>query len=223
MVQPAPQSLANLQWMYITCASHPKPDPSSHTLYAYSYNCILTTYLLFSLPVLIRPFALYCSIIPTTQMPPHPSSHAPFPSRISGTAVVLENPAWHAQRQAWWTTITPSAGHLNSWFHLPVPSPATSETPMRAVRAAVRFQTGSGAVVRQYLVADGEIVRYNGENLSLTQPRMGVCVREVPGHPTVANAFVITLQVEFSGLTPENYIRLSWAEVVFERAGEEDG
>jgi len=136
-----------------------------------------------------------------------------FLSRISGTAVVLENPAWNAQRQAWWTTITPSAGHLNSWFHLPIPSPATSDTPVHAVRAAVR----------QYLVADGEIVRYNGENLSLTQPRMAICARDVPNRPIVANSFVITLQVEFSGLTPENYIRLSWAEVVFESAREEDG
>ncbi|KAB5586282.1 hypothetical protein GE09DRAFT_58918 [Coniochaeta sp. 2T2.1] len=151
-----------------------------------------------------------------------------FFSRISGTAVVLENPAWNAQRQAWWTTITPSVGHLNSWFHFPIPSPssssATTATPIRAVRAAVRFQTGSGAVVRQYLVADGEIVRYNGENLSLAQPRMGVCARDIPNAPQVSNSLVITLQVEFSGLTPENYVRLSWAEVVFEEdRGEGEG
>ena len=144
-----------------------------------------------------------------------------FFSRISGTAVVLENPAWNAQRQAWWTTITPSVGHLNSWFHFPIPSPASSVVPTRAVRAGVRFQTGSGAVVRQYLVADGEIVRYNGENLDLTQPRMGVCARDIPNTPHVSNSLVITLQVEFSGLTPENYVRLSWAEVVFREDKEE--
>lgn len=131
-------------------------------------------------------------------------------SRISGTGVVLENPAWNAQRQAWWTTITPSAGHLNSWFHFPIPSPcSSSDGGLRTTRASVRFQTGGGATVRQFLVADGEIVRFNGENLSLTQPRMAVHTREIPNEPQVSNSLVITLQVEFNGLTPENYIRLS--------------
>ncbi|KAJ9148963.1 hypothetical protein NKR23_g4734 [Pleurostoma richardsiae] len=147
-------------------------------------------------------------------------------SRISGTAVVLENRAWNAQRQAWWTTITPSAGHLNSWFHFPIPSPSSSPSSsqegedggLRATSASVRFQTGSGATVRQYLVADGEIVRFNGENLSLAQPKMAVCTRDIPGEPQVSNSLVITFQVEFSGITPENYIRLSWAEVSFAEA-----
>jgi hypothetical protein len=77
--------------------------------------------------------------------------------------------------------------------------------------------------VRQFLVADGEIVRFNGEGLNVTLPRMGVYAREIPGAPRVANALVITLQVEFSGLTPENYVRLSWAEVDLVEEGGRDG
>jgi hypothetical protein len=147
-----------------------------------------------------------------------------FFSRISGTGVVLENPAWNTQRQAWWTTITPCAGHLNSWFHFPIPSPCSgSDSRIKATQASVRFQTGSGATVRQFLVADGEIVRYNGENLDLTQPRMSICTRNIPNQPQVSNSLVITLQVEFSGLTPENYIRLSWAEVTFAEVEDVEG
>ena len=139
-------------------------------------------------------------------------------SRIPGTGVHLENPAWNANRQAWWSTITPSAGHLNSWFHFPIPSPSTGDhdgNGTKVLRASVRFQTGSGATVRQFLVADGEIVRFNGENLDVTQPQMAVYTREVPNQPQVSHALVITMQVEFKGVTAENYIRLSWAEVEF--------
>jgi hypothetical protein len=66
--------------------------------------------------------------------------------------------------------------------------------------------------------ANGEIVCFNGENLCFTQPRIAVYVRDTPNALHVSNSLVIILQVEFNGLTPENYVRLSWAKVTFEEA-----
>jgi hypothetical protein len=130
--------------------------------------------------------------------------------------VLLENDAWNAHRQAWWTTITPCPGHLNSWVHFTIPSPSSKDVSgIKSVRAAIRFQTGSGATVRQFLVADGEIVRLNAENLELVHPQMAVYSRDIPNEPQVAHSLVICLQIEFNGLTPQDYIRLSWAEVAF--------
>jgi len=82
--------------------------------------------------------------------------------------------------------------------------------------AQVRFQTGSGARVRQFLTTDGENVLLEVVGLNLRHAQLSVAGRDIPNSPQVRNSPVVTLRVQVSETDWNDWIRLGWAAVILD-------
>ncbi|KAH8699447.1 hypothetical protein GQ44DRAFT_778982 [Phaeosphaeriaceae sp. PMI808] len=133
-----------------------------------------------------------------------------------GLSVELENGSWTAFRQGFYSTVRPSSESTFGWVHFAIPTPVIVEgNRLHAVKAWIRYATGSGAKITRFHVYDGEkkIANFDGLNLSGALRNES---RDVPGRPSVLWGTGISLGVQFSGNGPNDYIQFISAGIDFD-------
>ncbi|PVH68304.1 hypothetical protein DL98DRAFT_441462, partial [Cadophora sp. DSE1049] len=93
--------------------------------------------------------------------------------------------------------------------HFLIATPFTiNRDNIKASFATVRFQTSSGATVREITVFDGRVERARTAT-AITYPEMTNHVLDIEGNPEVDNSIVVSLRVRFTRTSGNNYIRFS--------------
>lgn len=132
-----------------------------------------------------------------------------------GAGVELETSSWIYLRQGYFTTVTPSTGDTFGWVHFVIPTPViVDDVRLKAASAMIRFSTGSTAKITNFHVYDGEmkIAEYNDLSLGGT---MQFVTYEVPNDYQVLWGTAISLGVQFSGTSADDYVHFISAGIDF--------
>jgi hypothetical protein len=135
---------------------------------------------------------------------------------VHGSSVHLESASWHALRQGYWTTVSPSFESTFGWVHFAVPTPVIIDgVRLKAESALIRFKSGSRAKIRNFHIYDGEKKIASHDGLNLRSDQLQVVRKDVPGDPQVLWGTGISLGVEFDGNGPDAWVALVSAGIDF--------